>query len=657
MKSITIEDLLDYSYLSNLKYSDDGKSLVFVLTKANKENNNYDSYLYLYRDNKIRQLTSFGKESSYIFKNNNELYIFTSRSEEEKKKAESFKQFTPVYTIKLDGGEAIKKFELPIRAFNVKILNDNQIIFLSSYDKQYPDYYKLSDKEKELIDKQIKDDLDYEIFDEVPYYFNGMGFIKNQRTGLFIYDLKTKKLDKINNPKYSVGDYEIYDNRIYYTYNNYETLRDRKSGIVYYDLKTSKNHNIMEPKYGIYTIEKFNDRLLVLVNRRLKYGLNENPIMYSLDPKTNKLVIFNDEDISYGNSSGSDTRYGGGKMCKTVGDKFYFLETRVNDIVLAYFDENGKKHDVYKGEGSIDDFDIYEDNFVFNLLKADSPQELYTFKNNKLKRISNFNQSVIKNKYVAKYHKESIKSANYNIDGWVLYPKDFDPKKKYPAILDIHGGPKTIYGEFYYHEMQVWANRGYFVFLCNPYGSDGKGNKFMYMHDKYGTTDYKNIMDFTDHILKKYKNINPKKVCVTGGSYGGFMTNWIVGHTDRFVAAATQRSISNWISFYGVSDIGLDFTKDQAGGSLKDLDTLWNHSPLKYVSKVKTPILFIHSDQDYRCPLEQGLQFYSSITENGIDTRFVLFHGENHELSRSGKPLHRIKRLKEISEWFDKYTK
>ncbi len=132
------------------------------------------------------------------------------------------------------------------------------------------------------------------------------------------------------------------------------------------------------------------------------------------------------------------------------------------------------------------------------------------------------------------------------------------------------------------------------------------------------------------------------------------MTNWIVGHTDRFKAAATQRSISNWLSFHGTSDIGFYFSKDQtAGHPNTNTDTLWEQSPMKYALNVKTPLLFIHSDEDYRCPIEQAMQFYTIIKEKGVDTKFIWFKGETHELSRSGKPQARIKRLKEITDWFE----
>lgn len=657
MKRIEIEDLYQYKFLSKLNYSDDGKSCVFVLSEMDKKNNGYKSFLYLYRNGKIRQLTSVGKETSFIFKNNNELYLFTSRSDEEKKDTEALRQFTPVYSLLLDGGEAVKAFELPIRASMVKKIDDEYLLISSFFDKEYPDYYKMSDKQKAAVNKKYLDNRDYEEFDEVPFYFNGMGYTKNMRNGLFLYNMKKKSVQRITDPKFSVGSFEVINNRIYYSGNAFDYIRSRKDVIKYYDLKNKKTYKVLDDKYTVYSMVKFNDEIIVMINRHLKHGLNEDAILYRLNPKNNKLTVFNDEDRSYGNSSGSDCRYSHGRSFKAVNDRLYFLETRNYSIVLAYFDKKGNKHDVYTAEGSIDDFEIFEDKIILNILKPDALQELYLLKDNNLKQLTHFNSNILKNKYVAVPRHETVRSAKYKIDGWVLYPKDYDSRKKYPAVLDIHGGPKTIYGEIFYHEMQVWANRGYFVFYCNPFGSDGRGNSFMDIRGKYGTVDYKNIMDFTDHVLNKYKNIDKKRVCVTGGSYGGFMTNWIVGHTDRFVCAATQRSISNWISFYGTSDIGVDFALDQCAADLNNLEKLWNHSPLKYVDNVKTPILFIHSDEDYRCPLEQGMQYYTSITKNKVPAKMVVFHGENHELSRSGKPHHRIKRLSEITNWFEKYAK
>ena len=163
-------------------------------------------------------------------------------------------------------------------------------------------------------------------------------------------------------------------------------------------------------------------------------------------------------------------------------------------------------------------------------------------------------------------------------------------------------------------------------------------------------------MDFTDQVLEAYPQIDRERLGVTGGSYGGYMTNWIIGHTHRFACAVSQRSISNWITKILTTDIGYYYTADQVGGMpWPDPTPLWDCSPLKYAGQVKTPTLFLHSDQDFRCWMAEGLQMFTALKLHGVQTRLCLFHGENHELSRSGTPRHRIRRLKEMTDWFQKY--
>lgn len=170
--------------------------------------------------------------------------------------------------------------------------------------------------------------------------------------------------------------------------------------------------------------------------------------------------------------------------------------------------------------------------------------------------------------------------------------------------------------------------------------------------------DYENIMQFADCMLEKYPDADKENFGVTGGSYGGFMTNWIIGHTDRFKAAVSQRSISTWISKELISDIGIWFAPDNQGTStFENVEKMWWHSPLKYADKCKTPTLFIHSDADYRCNQVEGISMYTALVMNGCEARMCLFKGENHDLSRSGKPLSRIRRMEEILAWFDKYLK
>ena len=165
-------------------------------------------------------------------------------------------------------------------------------------------------------------------------------------------------------------------------------------------------------------------------------------------------------------------------------------------------------------------------------------------------------------------------------------------------------------------------------------------------------------MQFVDHALKVTPNLDPDHLGVTGGSYGGWMTNWILGHTDRFKAACSQRSFSNWLSDFSASEIGFTFDPIEVGGiPWEDPVRLWWNSPAAYVDKIKTPTLFIHSLMDHNCPLSESMQIFTAMRYRHIPARAVLFEGEGHGLSRGGKPKHRIRRIKEITEWMDTYLK
>ena len=238
--------------------------------------------------------------------------------------------------------------------------------------------------------------------------------------------------------------------------------------------------------------------------------------------------------------------------------------------------------------------------------------------------------------------------------GWVMKPIGYQKGKKYPAILEIHGGPASMYGCNFFFEFQVLAAKGYTVLYTNPRGGEGFGQEFLHaVIGDYGGMDYEDLMTWID-FAACHDLIDESNLGVTGGSYGGFMTNWIVGHTDKFKAAVTQRSISNWISFHGVSDIGYTFTETQIlGNPWKDYDLLWKHSPLAYVENVTTPILIIHAEKDQRCPIEQGEQFYVALKKLGKEAEMARFPESNHELSRSGKPVLRVHRLNQILRWFD----
>jgi dipeptidyl aminopeptidase/acylaminoacyl peptidase len=246
------------------------------------------------------------------------------------------------------------------------------------------------------------------------------------------------------------------------------------------------------------------------------------------------------------------------------------------------------------------------------------------------------------------------------VQGWILKPYDFQAGKKYPAILEIHGGPHMMYGHTFFHEMQLLAGMGYVVMWTNPRGSQGYGEAFTKaIHKDWGSADYVDVMAATDH-LAGLDYVDETRMGVTGGSYGGYMTNWIVGHTDRFKAAATQRSVVNLYSFFGESDYGYDFEYEFQGRPWDDDESALRYlemSPIRYVKNVVTPLLIIHSEEDHRCPVSQAEELYTALKVLKKDVEFIRFEGEPHGLSRSGRPQNRRERLKRISGWFDRHLK
>jgi dipeptidyl aminopeptidase/acylaminoacyl peptidase len=249
--------------------------------------------------------------------------------------------------------------------------------------------------------------------------------------------------------------------------------------------------------------------------------------------------------------------------------------------------------------------------------------------------------------------------ANNDLQGWIIKPPGFDKKQKYPSILEIHGGPMAQYGHFLMHEFYYLAAQGYVVYFCNPRGGSGYGEAHTKaIYNDWGNADYADLMAWVDLVQQK-TYIDPKRMGVTGGSYGGFMTNWIIGHTDRFKAAVTQRSVTNFISMAGSSDLGhvWDALFGTEAQLWEDVDNYWRQSPLKYVGNVKTPTLVIHSEQDLRCDIEQGEQLFVALKKLGVETEMVRFPGEPHGLSRQGRTDRRIIRLNHILRWFDRYLK
>ena len=665
MEALKLKDFLNYRFLSGVQYAPDGGKAAFVVSNANEEENSYERRLWLW-DGQLRQLTDLGMEGAFCWEDADHSLFPADRSAKERKRREAREEFTAYYRLSMSGGEALPAFTLPFAAAGLRPLGEGVYLALGSIDARRPDYFEMTDAARAEVAKEYAAEKDYEVFDEIPFWGNGEGVINKRRQALFRISLDPWEIRRVTEDAFfNVDSVEVLGDDAWFTGRRYESRMPLAADcLCRLNWRSGELVRFPLPEKCELGLQAVGEELWAFATIAPAHGGNQNSDVYRVDRETGELTLLRREECSMYSSVGSDCRLGGGRQGEAKGDVFYHLTTREGSSHLYCIDALGQSRPVVTRDGSIDCVTVSptEEKALMVAMYDGRLQELWQadLKTGKVKRLSHFNDAALKGKYIAPFRALSVESEGLTIGGWVLPPKDFDPEKTYPAVFDIHGGPKTVYGPVFYHEMQLWAGMGYFVFFCNPKGSDGRDNAFLDIFGHYGETDYRNLMDFTDAVLRAYPQIDPKRVCLTGGSYGGFMTNWIIGHTDRFCCAASQRSISNWLSFYGVSDIGYFFAPDQCHGDVftpEGREALLRQSPLCYAGNVTTPTLFIHSDEDYRCPMAEGIQMYTALADRGVPTRLCLFHGENHELSSSGKPAHRVRRLQEITDWFGKYSR
>ncbi len=259
----------------------------------------------------------------------------------------------------------------------------------------------------------------------------------------------------------------------------------------------------------------------------------------------------------------------------------------------------------------------------------------------------------------------AVSADGTEVDAWIMRPARFEEGTRYPLLLDIHGGPFTQYSVGFFDEFQVYAGAGYAVVYSNPRGSSGYSEEWGRaicgpgegLGPGWGTVDYEDVMAVTEEAVRRFDFIDPDRLGVTGGSYGGYMTSWIVSHTNRFKAACSERAVNNLVSMYGSSDIGWVFKGYHGAFVHDDVETYLQLSPWTYAKQIETPLLILHSEQDLRCNIEQAEALFTTLRLLKKDVELVRFPAESHELTRSGNPAHRVQRFELVLEWFDRYLK
>lgn len=655
---MSIETLYDLKNVSQPHVH--GDRVFYLETQMDKEENAYVTHLYSIHTH-TKERKKWGDhgtvQTALALSPNGKWLAYLSNGTTDKK--------MQIMAMPLDGGSAIQLTTETEGVSTYHWTSNSAAFYYETSNKQEGHTAADTKDTKEAKESNEKEKPMPSVIDKLAYKLDGKGKIPQDRTynvkKITLSSKKTEEILALDRPvqvKYVSKDesYLILSDEIdeadEWTYGRTVYWHDVSSG-------TTRSLTSSIPK-GNFDFGAMSDteEYLLLVGHDFEYAFVTQTKVYGYDVKTHQLACLTkslEAEVSDALVGDFQQQVKGIGLAWLTEEEFLFPATKDGKIQLYTGDRQGNTTLIYDQRLHITDGSLTQDKkqlaITYSTLTNPSELALLDLSTKELRSLYNPNDTLLSTVTLAKPEMFWYKGADeWDIQGWYVPP--VEAKEEHPAILYIHGGPQVSYGETFFHEMQVHAANGYGVLMLNPRGGNGYGQDFVKsILGDYGNKDFKDLMIGTDVVLEKYPNINPKELYIAGGSYGGFMTNWAVTHTNRFKRAITQRSISNWISFYGTSDVGAFFVEFQLQRDLSDWEGLWAMSPLAYASNAATPILIIHSEKDLRCPLEQGEQFYIAMKKNNVETKLVLFPQSNHGLSRSGLPHLRMQRLEHIVNW------
>lgn len=650
MSKITIDSLTE---LKNVSQPVIHENTVFYLeTEINETENRYETSVHsIDTGTKERKVWAAGGTTNtqlQVSPNGKWVSYLSNDTEEEKMQ---------VMLMPLNGGGA------------VQLTDEKEGV--SSYEWAHSGasiYYQTNQK-KENGEKKEKELPKPTVITRLQYKLDGVGVIPEDR----IHQIKkvevaTKHTQVVMENDRSIGLSYISKDESFLLLSDKLDIEDewQYGGTVYwYDVASKETRSLTESiPEGVFQFGAMNESedYALLLGNDFEYAFVSQTKVYGYDLSNQTLTCLTEEaDLEVSDVLVADfqQQVNGLDVTWMDNETFLFPVSQHGKVQLYKGDTSGKLEKVYDELIHLTDGSLSEDGktIAVSVSTPVKPSELrlLDLETGKEAVLYNPNASFEEAHTFVDPERFWYKGADdWDIQGWYMPP--VEAEEKHPAILYIHGGPQVAYGESFFHEMQMLAAKGYGVILLNPRGGNGYGQEFVAsILGDYGYKDYEDLMLGTDVVLENHPEIDQDRLYVAGGSYGGFMTNWIVGHTDRFKAAVTQRSISNWISFYGTSDIGPHFVQFQLQNNVSQMEELWKMSPLAYAENAQTPLLLIHGDEDLRCPKEQAEQFYTAMKRQRVDTKLVTFPQSNHGLSRNGLPNLRKERLQHIVDWFETY--
>ena len=655
---ICIDDIYRFKIPMEPNVSPDGEQVVFAVERMHKKEKAYYSNLYLAGTNGrgSKQLT-FGKRNDHFptWSPNGKRIVFIRKRE----------TTTQIWILTMNGGEARPLTRLPRGAVsNVRWSPDSDKLLFLFHPSGREIKVNKKGKEKTPVYRHVKD---------IWYRLDDHGYFDSENTHVWVANARTGTVRQVVK-----GDYD--DMSPCWSPDSKEiaflSLREKdwrsrseEQDIFRVSVSSGRIKTVPSPpgpKFGGLSYSP-DGKTLAYIGHDKPYqdgwGV-ENSILNTLSitgkdhQKYGKALDRTSEMITLGDITPSFTITP--PIWDPEGSKIYYgISDKGRQHIVAANLSTGKTKVISDADTVACSWstDPSCKTLVYNGASLSSPDELYALDliTGATKQMTHLNRSYINSKKYNIAEEIEFENDGQKLMGWLVKPPKFDSKKKYPFILNIHGGPRCQYGRTFYHEMYVLAEAGYVVMYTNPRGSQGYGKKFAKaIQGKWAEPAMSDLMAAVDHAIS-LGYIDKDRLGVTGGSYGGYMTNWIVTHTDRFKGAVTQRSVSDLSSMFGNSDIGWDIGLEFGGAPWENKKTYLKWSPMTYIDKCTTPLLIIHSELDLRCNIEQGDQIFTALKYLKRDVEYVRFPEEPHGLSRHGRPDRREARLKFIVDWFDKY--
>jgi dipeptidyl aminopeptidase/acylaminoacyl peptidase len=510
-----------------------------------------------------------------------------------------------------------------------------------------------------------EEQVDERVIDDLPFYIDGVGWTDHRKLQLHSVDVSSGIVTQLTDGEADVVSFSPSNKggSVCYTVSKIGPISMGRVELHVLDTKNGGSRLILSS----HAISRLGwspeDDFIYFFGNDFSHGFAAHSSVWVIKPAHGEPINLTsklDRDVTGGLISDLVSPFTGPPSQPYYDDHIYFLVSDRGKINIQRVDvKTAEIEPVLEGDFSISEFSISKGRIAYVKTNIDEPPEVWLRNGEKEQRVTSLSAAVKESIALQRGEHFTLKASDgEDLDGWLIKPRGWRRGGKYPAILEIHGGPKAMYGYAPMFDFQVWAAAGYAVIYMNPRGSDGYSQGFAELEKRFGTRDYQDLIEAVRFVVDTNEWIDGDRLGVTGMSYGGYMTNWIIGHTDLFRCAISQNGISSHLDMFGVSDIGYFFTTHLFGSDpWNDPETWKERSPITYAPNVETPTLFIHSMFDYRCPVDQSMQMFTALKYLGKPTRLILYNEGSHLFKFFGPPAIRKKRLRDILDWFNQYLK